>query len=74
MPEQYTNSYFDENNFPRIPKELLERIEKCFPKFDFSPQHSLREIDFYSGQRKVVSFLRHMYEVQNENIISNNID
>ena len=74
MPEHYTNSHFDEGSFPRVSKELVEKLEKCFPKFDFTPTHSLREIDFYSGQRKVVTFLRHMYEVQNENILSNNID
>ena len=46
-----------ENIFPLIPRELLTALEDTFPKQDFGPGESLRELDYNYGQRSVIRFL-----------------
>tara|TARA_Y100000004_G_scaffold196909_2_gene268708 strand:- start:1204 stop:1407 length:204 start_codon:yes stop_codon:yes gene_type:complete len=60
-----------ENNFPFIPKELLEALEERFPRQDFGPGESLRELDYHYGQRSVIRFLQNKTEEQMENSLTN---
>ena len=46
-----------ENIFPFIPKDLLQALEERFPKQDFGPGESIRELDYHYGQRSVIRFL-----------------
>ena len=45
-----------ENIFPLVPRELLTALEETFPKQDFGPGESLRELDYHFGQRSVIRF------------------
>lgn len=65
----YTNPQ-DEVQLPNVSKELVDSLDKIFPKMDFDTSYSLREMDFISGQRSVIRYLRTQYEIQNENILS----
>jgi hypothetical protein len=49
---------------PSIPTDLLNFLDQRVPSKDFSPSESLREIDFYSGKREIVNFLRTLHEDQ----------
>jgi hypothetical protein len=55
-----------ENFFPLTP-ELLKALEERFPMRDFDNTATLRELDYHSGQRSVVNFLRDRLEEQIEN-------
>jgi len=57
------------NSFPTVTSSLLKELNVVFPKRDFTPKEGLRDIDFQSGQRSVVNFLKHQFEIQNENIL-----
>jgi len=59
-----------ENIFPFIPKELLQALEERFPKQDFGPGESLRELDYHYGQRSVIRFLLTKTEEQVENSLT----
>ena len=52
---------------PNIPDDLLKFLAARVPSKDFSPSDSLREIDFYSGKREIVNFLKTLHEDQLEN-------
>ncbi len=60
-----------ENNFPFIPKELLTALKERFPRQDFGPGESLRELDYHYGQRSVIRFLENKTEEQMENSLIN---
>jgi hypothetical protein len=55
-----------------IPLKVVEYLETIYPLRDFTPDKSLREIDYHNGQRSVVRFLRSKYNEQNENILTTN--
>jgi hypothetical protein len=55
-------------DFPKISKQLLERLEQQIPPRTFYPEQSIESIMFYSGQRSLVEMLRHQYDLQNESI------
>ena len=55
---------------PYISPELLKALTDTFPPKDFGTDKSLRDIDFYHGQRSVVNFLEHQFNIQNENILT----
>jgi len=57
------------NSFPTVTSSLLKELNVVFPKRDFPPKEGLRDIAFQSGQRSVVNFLKHQFEIQNENIL-----
>ena len=61
----------DTTDLPPISKALIDALEKAFPAKDFTPSTPLRELDFYYGQRAVVNLLKHVREVQNENLLTN---
>lgn len=59
---------------PNIPKELLDKLEECFPAQDYGPTVSVDKIRYHSGQRSVITFLRHHYErQQSKNILDERI-
>ena len=55
--------------FPNVTKTLVKALEQSFPKRDFDTSNTLRDIDYYSGQRSVVNFLKNQLEIQSENIM-----
>jgi len=54
---------------PPIPKEFLEMLEARFPDRAPGLEDSLDEIRFRSGQVSVVRWLRHQFDLQNQNIL-----
>lgn len=59
-----------ENLFPPINKELLEALDAQFPMRDFNPDTSIRDIDYHSGARSVIRFLKFKLEEQRENSLT----
>lgn len=61
----------DNFKFPKIPKELLEVLEKRFP--DVAPElaDSTDLIRHKAGQVSVIRLLRHQFTLQNQNILEN---
>ena len=55
---------------PNIPSDLIKFLDQRVPSKDFSPSDSLREIDFYSGKRELVNFLKTLNEEQLSNEFS----
>ncbi len=49
---------------------MLKELNEVFPKKDFTTKDNLRDIDYHSGQRSVVNYLQHQFEIQNENILN----
>ena len=60
----------DSETFPNISKSLLDSLEDTFPAKDFGPDVTYETLMFHYGQRAVVNFLKHQYEIQNENILT----
>lgn len=60
-----------ENVFPFVSREVLAALEETFPKQDFGPGESLRELDYHYGQRAVIRFLKTKVEDQTENSLTN---
>ncbi len=56
--------------FPTVSDALIKALEEVYPSQDFNPEKGVRELDFHYGQRSVVNFLRHTYQIQNENILT----
>lgn len=58
---------------PPIPKDLLEWLEARIP--DKAPSEAdltdMSRVAFKAGSVSVVRFLRHIYELQNQNILEN---
>jgi hypothetical protein len=61
-----------EQDFPLIPEDLLEALEKRFPDRCPDPQWSERRIWIEVGKREVVKFLKRTFAEQNENILTGN--
>jgi hypothetical protein len=61
----------DNFKFPLVSKELLAELEKRFP--DRAPEigDSHDSILIQTGQVSVVRFLRHQFDLQNQNILEN---
>tara|TARA_A100001015_G_scaffold267641_1_gene317835 strand:- start:89 stop:295 length:207 start_codon:yes stop_codon:yes gene_type:complete len=56
--------------FPAVPKDLLDRLEEQFPSIDFSETDNITKLNFHYGQRSVINFLKHQYDLQNDNILN----
>ena len=59
----------DEQEFPAIPPDLMEALEERFPEQCPDPRWSDREVWMSVGERRVVRFLRSVYDEQQENIM-----
>jgi hypothetical protein len=61
----------DNFKFPLVSKELLAELEKRFP--DRAPEigDNHDSILIQTGQVSVVRFLRHQFDLQNQNILEN---
>ena len=59
----------DNFKFPNIPKELLEALEKRFQDKAPDLQDTIDAVRYQSGQVSVVRFLRHQFNLQNQNIL-----
>ena len=57
------------NDFPVVSSLFLKAMQERFPPKDFNPSTSLRDLDFYYGQRAVVKFLESVFKEQNDNIL-----
>jgi hypothetical protein len=60
----------DNNSFPIVTSELVEKLDEVFPVKEFGPTDMLREMDYYYGQRNIVNFLRAKHAEQSENILT----
>lgn len=60
----------DNDTFPPVSAALIKHLEEAFPAQDFNTSTGVRELDFHYGQRSVVNFLKHTYQIQNENILT----
>jgi hypothetical protein len=58
-----------ENNFPLIPKPLLDELNQRYPERCAEPEWANHDIWMKAGERRVVRFLNEMYKRQNENIL-----
>lgn len=61
----------DNLKFPPVPKELIEMLELRFPDRAPDVDDDLNVIRFKSGQVSVIRFLRHQFNLQNQNILEN---
>jgi hypothetical protein len=59
-----------DNPFPTVPTQLHKELAENFPQKDFDTSTSLRDMDYHNGQRSVINFLTHQYNIQNENILT----
>ena len=56
-----------------ISKELLDYLDKQFPKQSPNLNDKEREVWFKSGQASVVKHLKQRFDEQNKNILNHNI-
>lgn len=61
----------DNLKFPPVPKDLVEMLELRFPDRAPDLDDELDQIRFKSGQVSVIRFLRHQFNLQNQNILEN---
>lgn len=54
------------DEFPKVPKALLDALDKMVPERCPDSSESDRDIWLYSGQRHLVRFLQQRFEEQNE--------
>ncbi len=59
-----------ENHFPPINDEFLKALEDQFPMRDFGPDTPLRDIDYHSGARSVIRFLKFKRDEQRDNSLT----
>lgn len=55
--------------FPHIPNDLLDELEKRFPDRMPDLQDNLDHIRVAQGQVSVIRFLKHQFQLQNQNIL-----
>lgn len=56
--------------FPSVPEDLLNALEKAFPNtLPSDTKITLNEVNVRQGQQQVIAFLRIRYERQNRNIL-----
>jgi len=60
-----------EEQFPPIPKPLLDELNKRYPERSAELDWSDREVWVRAGERRVIRFLNEMFKRQNENILEN---
>jgi uncharacterized damage-inducible protein DinB len=60
----------DELQFPPIPEALLRELNRRFPEHCADLEWSEKQVWFMSGQRAIVRFLNHIYQIQSENPLS----
>jgi len=57
--------------FPVISPSFIKHLEEAFPlRDDFHHSTAQNALIFYYGQRSVVRFLKEIYRVQNETILT----
>jgi len=54
------------DEFPKVPKALLDALDKMVPERCPDSSESDRDIWLYSGQRHLVRFLKQRFEEQTE--------
>ena len=60
----YLATLESEDNFPRVTKTLVDRLNAICPEKCPSPEMSLEEIHHYAGKRAMVNFLIEIHEDQ----------
>lgn len=65
MPEQQLSRSTDNQHFPIVTTELLEKLEKLFPELSPSLKEDHRQMDARSGEARVVRLLRRKHTEQN---------
>jgi hypothetical protein len=58
-------------NFPLIPKDLIEALDEIVPEQHPSLSDSKRAVWWNAGKRSLVNFLIDKYRLQNQNILNN---
>lgn len=53
------------DDFPAMSIELVSRLNVMFPEVISTPETPLREVDFKSGQRSVITLLNSLLEESN---------
>jgi hypothetical protein len=61
-----------EDDFPPIPKKLVDTLEELLPEKCPTLTMTDREIWFYAGKREVVRILKDHFNKQNETILTSN--
>lgn len=61
----------DNSKFPLVSKELLEELEKRFPDRLPEQHTTLDQYILRQGRVEVIRFLRHQFNLQNQNILEN---
>lgn len=61
----------DNQKFPVVSKELLDELEKRFPDRLPESHTTLEQYILRQGRVEVVRFLRHQFNLQNQNILEN---
>lgn len=61
----------DNLKFPPVPKDLIEMLEQRFPDRAPDLTDNIDQVRFKSGQVSIVRFLRHQFNLQNQNILEN---
>lgn len=59
----------DKESSPRIPKNLLDKLDKLYPSRPPELGMDMPEVWYKAGQRSVIDFLTALYEEQNKTII-----
>ena len=63
----------DEDDFPTVPRDLIDALDKRFPEKTPSLTASLDEIRWKGGERNVVRFLLEQHRRQNETVINKRV-
>jgi hypothetical protein len=61
----------DSENFPLVPKDLLDALNEIVPEQHPSLSDSKRKVWWNAGKRSLVNFLIDKYDLQNQNILNN---
>nr|WP_250808762.1 hypothetical protein [Neorhizobium tomejilense] len=62
-----------DDDFPPIPADLLQALDKMFPERTPSLKMSLDEIRWKGGERHVVRFLQDQFNRQNETVTNRKV-
>jgi hypothetical protein len=61
----------ESENFPVIPKDLIDVLNEIVPEQHPSLSDSDRAVWWNAGKRSLVNFLVDKYNIQNQNILNN---
>lgn len=53
-------------DFPLVPSELIEALERVFPAVDWTVNVELKDVLHYAGKRSLIEFLRAHHDAQHE--------